>query len=173
MQDNWTYHDLCINLDYAYEESQDNYLDYLPKNMRTESEIVSEAKKAHKKKSNKKENPFLQYGTAIENFFNLEYALIKMFAVLSLLALIQMVIFLTYNDTNFGGIFQESTFSGLGQATNVCSRGPNIVDNGNFTFQYTCNINYKVTDVISTGIYLFDKGALDFDESLEDNLDNL
>ena len=50
-----------------------------------------------RKKKSKRNNPFLEYGTAIENFFNLECHLIVMFLFLTLLAIPQMAVFLSYN----------------------------------------------------------------------------
>ena len=61
-------------------------------------DIGVEAKTTRKKKKSKQKNPFLEYGTAIENFFNLECALIGMFFVLTLLAIPQMIIFASYNS---------------------------------------------------------------------------
>lgn len=53
---------------------------------------------AQRQQSKNKNNPFLSYGVAIENFFNLEVWLIKIFFVLTLLALPQMIVFASYNS---------------------------------------------------------------------------
>ena len=47
------------------------------------------------------QNPYLQYGVAIENFFNLEVALIKIFCILSVLAIPQMIVFASYGANMF------------------------------------------------------------------------
>ena len=50
-----------------------------------------------------KANPFLEYGTAIENFFNLEYRLICTFFVVTLISLPQMLVFASYHSQSLDG----------------------------------------------------------------------
>ena len=90
------------------------------------------------KKVNNKENPFLQYGVAIENFFNLEVQMIYIFFILTLLTLPQMGIFAAYNSNGnyMSSSFLDSlTFSSLGQANTVCSKSPNF--DGQNTIDYS------------------------------------
>ena len=59
----------------------------------------------------------MEYGTAIENFFNLECSLILMFLVLTILAVPQIAIFASYNaQENFSnvGVLDRFSFAGLG-----------------------------------------------------------
>ena len=52
------------------------------------------------------DNPFLEYGTAFENFFRLELSLMMMFLVLTGLATLQMIVFACYNDTEHSNLFE-------------------------------------------------------------------
>lgn len=102
-----------------------------------------------------KNNPFLQYGVAIENFFNLEVWLIKIFFVLTLLSLPQMIVFASYNSN---ASFQESSFldslsfASLGQANAVCSKAPNLPGSTDFKFLFACSKNYEITEFFSMGL---------------------
>ena len=59
----------------------------------------------------------MEYGIAIENFFNLELSLIVIFLVLTLVAIPQMIIFAAYDsgksneDTTF---YDKFSFASLG-----------------------------------------------------------
>jgi len=102
-----------------------------------------------------KNNPFLEYGVAIENFFNLEVYLIKIFCVLTLLALPQMVVFASYNSnasfTN-SSITDAVSFASLGQANSVCSKAPNIPGQNEFKFLFACSKNYEISQIFSMGL---------------------
>ena len=83
-----------------------------------------------KSRKDKKSKPFLDYGAGIENFFNLEVALIKIFGVLTLIAIPQMAIFASYNSYSSysnNAWFNVLSFGSLGQANTFCSKVPNIV----------------------------------------------
>ena len=64
------------------------------------------------------ENPFLQYGVAIENFFKLECYLIVVFFWLTVLSFAQMGIFASYKSNSFfiedKGFMAEISFASLG-----------------------------------------------------------
>ena len=106
--DTWTYSELCYALDKTYNQWQRG--DASSENRRRtshkrnfssasrdtvesadpaepeESQYDSVVRKHHGK-------PFLEFGCAIENFFNLERSLIRLFLALSAIAVIQMGIF--------------------------------------------------------------------------------
>jgi len=42
-------------------------------------------------------NPFLEFGIAFENFFNLQVQLIKLLSIITLLALIQIGVFASFH----------------------------------------------------------------------------
>ena len=93
------------------------------------------------------QNPYLQYGVAIENFFNLEVALIKIFCILSVLAIPQMIVFASYGANMF---YQTSNwmnainFGNLGQANSVCSKAPNTKQSKGIQFVFTCSEGYSL-----------------------------
>ena len=67
----------------------------------------------------------MEYGIAFENFFNLEFNLIKIFALLSLIATFQMAIFFSFDSGKVNDdstVLDRLTFASLGQATSVCSK---------------------------------------------------
>ena len=73
----------------------------------------------YQKKKEKSKNPFIEYGVAFENFFNLEFSLITIFALLSLVAIFQMAIFFSYDSGKINEdstILDRLTFASLGQA---------------------------------------------------------
>ena len=53
-----------------------------------------------------KKNPYLEYGTAFENFFSLERSLMKMFLFLTILSVFQMSVFASYKDILYSGLFE-------------------------------------------------------------------
>lgn len=70
-----------------------------------------------KKRKKKSKTPFLtEFGISIENFFKLECSLIGMFAVLSILAALQITIFSSYNSNAMfnKSIMDRMTFASLG-----------------------------------------------------------
>ena len=65
----------------------------------------------------KEDAKFLDYGSSIENFFNLEWMLMKAFVMLTILCITQLVSFgLNWNLNKFGdGTFLSGiSFAGLG-----------------------------------------------------------
>ena len=112
-----------------------------------------------RKKKSKRNNPFLEYGTAIENFFNLECHLIAMFFVLTLLAIPQMAVFLSYNairDFEQAGILDQFSFAAFGQADTVCSKAPVLPDTDSIKFLFSCNDSYRVFTTVSSGVLTID-----------------
>ena len=114
----------------------------------------------------KKDNPFLEYGTAFENFFRLELSLMMMFLVLTGLATLQMIVFACYNDTEHSSLFEQTTFAGLGQATQDCSRTNNFESSDTITFMLSCNSNYYIDELYSAGIYSVSRTRLSLNETI-------
>ena len=92
----------------------------------------------------------------------------KMFLVLTGLALLQMIVFASYKDIEYSGLFEQTTFAGLGQATQVCSRAPNFEKYDNITFIFSCNSNYVVNSVFSAGIFQIHKTQDQITDIIED-----
>ena len=108
-----------------------------------------------KRKKTDKDKLFLEYGIAIENFFNLQKSMIKIYFILTLLAIPQMAVFASYNANasfQFSSVFDMFSFGSLGQADAVCSKAPNLPYASNFTFQFSCSKNYEVSTIFSTGL---------------------
>ena len=123
-----------------------------------------------RKKKSKQKNPFLEYGTAIENFFNLECHLIAMFFVLTLLAIPQMAVFLSYNairDFEQAGVLDQFSFAAFGQANTVCSKAPVLPDSTGIKFLFSCNDSYRVKKTISSGVLSVDKDIWDGTNTLK------
>ena len=120
-----------------------------------------------KKRKNREKNPYLQYGVAIENFFNLEVQLIKIFCVLTLLAIPQMIVLYTFDyNVQMGGttFLEKTSFSSMGQANTLCSKAPNQMGEKYFNFIFECDANYEITDAV------FSAGLLGVSHSLKINL---
>ena len=117
-----------------------------------------------KKKKSKKTNPFLEYGVAIENFFNLETALIRIFFVLTLLCIPQMVIFACYDS--FKGyqnsnLLDRISFGSMGQTSTVCSKIPNMgSDLTEFNFLFQCHKHYYISEVYGVGLQDYDENDI-------------
>ena len=104
---------------------------------------------------------------AIGNFFNLETQLIKIFCVLSLLAIPQMIAFYSFNDnTNDAhvSILDKISFSSMGQANTLCSKAPNLPNQDGFKLYYECDNHYVVTTEV------FNAGLLGHEGSFDANL---
>ena len=118
-------------------------------------------KKQKKKKMSEaqKANPFLEYGIAIENFFNLECRLILIYLIVTLIALPQMIIFATFDNqsaSNTSSLFSGINFGSLGQANSLCSRASNIPGAKGVKFLFTCDKDYFIGEIISVGMHALD-----------------
>ena len=71
-----------------------------------------------------KKDPFLKYGVGVKNYFLLQTHLIKVFSVLSLLAIIQMIIFGTYDGLDYLGdkvsFYAKYSFGNFGFSGSIC-----------------------------------------------------
>lgn len=124
-----------------------------------------------KKRKKKSKTPYLtEFGISIENFFKLECSLIGMFAVLSILAALQMIVFAAYNsNAKFNkSVMDRLTFASLGQASSVCSKCPAIYSDTHVQFLFQCSQNYHISEVFSSGIIGLD--PLDHDINFDDKL---
>ena len=78
-------------------------------------------------KSAVKKNPLLKYGVGIQNYINMQTMLLKIFAVISLLAISQMLIY-----KNVGGLdyltelsdYSRYSFGNMGFSGNSCGKMP-------------------------------------------------
>ena len=91
--------------EYDEEEKEDEDVDY--------NEVV-------------KKDPLLKYGVGVKNYFLLQTHLIKVFSVLSLLAIIQMSIFGSYDGLDYLGdkirFYAKYSFGNFGFSGSMCSR---------------------------------------------------
>jgi len=113
-----------------------------------------------KKKKQIDSNPYLQYGVAIENFFNLEVSLIKIFFFISLLSIPQMIILGTYNDNvNLTvGFLDIISFASMGQSNTLCSKAPNMSMTDGVKLLFACDEHYEITDAVFSAGLLGDTG---------------
>ncbi len=78
------------------------------------------------KRLRRQKDGFLEYGITIENFFNLEWWLVKIFFWLTVLSIPQMIIYgLNWSPSTLGAgsVLNSLSFGGLGQAVNICAQG--------------------------------------------------
>ena len=85
-----------------------------------------------------KKDPFLKYGAGIKNYFELQWNLILLFAVLSVLAVAQMFIFKKFGGLNFlekesegfdyenpdMSSYTKYSFGMMGFSKNICAKVP-------------------------------------------------
>ena len=76
------------------------------------------------------QDPFLRYGVGVKSFFELQRQMLWMFAFLSLIALIQMVVYfafggLSYMEGEALHYFTRISFGNIGFASTIC--GKNII----------------------------------------------
>ena len=76
------------------------------------------------------QDPFLQYGVGVKNFFELHRKMLWMFAFLSLIALVQMVVYLSFGGLSYMKgealhFFTKISFGNIGFASTIC--GKNII----------------------------------------------
>ena len=91
-----------------------------------DNEVAAEAARKRKKEQMNK-NPFLKYGVGILNFFKLQRELVKLLFGISILAILQIVIFrshgaLSYLEDEKGYTFANLSFASMGFATNNCGK---------------------------------------------------
>jgi len=63
--------------------------------------VKTETAEEKKKKDDKRDLVFLNYGTGIQNYFNLQKRMIKLFCGLSIIAIFQMLIYKYFNGYNY------------------------------------------------------------------------
>ena len=71
-------------------------------------------------------DPFLKFGVGIKNFFRLQVELIRIFALLSIIAIIQMIVFAHMDGLDFLGydkvsFYARTSFGNMGYASSLCS----------------------------------------------------
>ena len=92
-------------------------------------------------------NPFLDLGSHIANFLTIEQSLIRLFCIMSILAVIQMLIFISFYKSsiyvNKGGVFSPASLESLGQADAICSKNPYAEDNI-LNFGIMCDEHYVI-----------------------------
>ena len=73
-----------------------------------------------------KKDPFIAYGVGIRNFFRLQVDVIKVFCWLSLMAIVQMIIFGSFNGLEYLGDSVSTSasvsFGSIGFSGSVCGR---------------------------------------------------
>lgn len=77
--------------------------------------------------------------------------------MLSLVSIIQMVVFASYNksaDFDRTGLLNVISFASIGQATNVCSKAVIEPDTNTATLLFSCSEDYVVSDIFSIGYTL-------------------
>jgi len=100
-------------------------------------EMYRAGTKGHKQK----EEVFLFYGAGILNYFELQRQLMKMFCVLSLLAIPQMILFYSFGGLrNVGdvGLYVETSMGNIGFSTSDCSKAPIYFMEESTPLHFTC-----------------------------------
>lgn len=73
-----------------------------------------------------KKDPFLKYGTGIKNYFTLQWQMIVVFSVLSLLAIPQMFIMGSFGGLDYLGdnlsFYAKYSFGNMGFSGSICSK---------------------------------------------------
>lgn len=163
----YTHEEMCQALNAVYEEKEEPSISEETKNHDEPMDLnaskdgpASEEPRQKKKKKEIDSNPYLQYGVAIENFFNLEVALIKIFFFISLLSIPQMIILGTYNDNvnQAVGLLDVISFASMGQSNTLCSKAPNMGGTDGVKLFFACDDNYEITDAVFSAGLLGDTG---------------
>lgn len=113
------------------------------------------AKETEKKENLEEKHPFLKYGVAIENFFELEKWLIWTFLILTLMAIPQMTVFAVYNGLYQGyheHFLARLSFGSLGQADVECSQSVVLGSTDQLNFLFSCDKDYQTKNVYNLGI---------------------
>ena len=101
-------------------------------------------------------DPVLIYGPAIFNFFKLNIRLVGTFFFLAILALLQMIVFRSFNGVEgdaLSHITANWSFAGFGFPRSLCSKAYLDWENqDSITLMFECNGHTQVTSVFSSGI---------------------
>ena len=85
--------------------------------------------KLEQKKKEKEHDVFLRYGTGIVNYFVLQERLIRLFCGLSILAILQLLIYNYFDGHNYTAKetnYTKISFGNMGYSGNTC--GTNFID---------------------------------------------
>ena len=88
--------------------------------------------------------------------------MIKIFFVMTIMALPQMIVFASYSELEDywpKTIFKSLTFASLGQATTNCSKSPFIPYDYTIPLLFTCGKDYTISEVYSAGITVWTEQA--------------
>ena len=107
----------------------------------------------------KRPSPFISYGIGIRNFFKLQGSLIKLFILLTLISIVQMIIFSTYNGLDHLGdqvtISAKLSFGNVGFPTSTCAMNTiNWSTNTDIKYLLQCQGSTQIDRVISSGIMM-------------------
>lgn len=105
-----------------------------------------------KKHDNK---PYMELGSSIENFLRIEQSLIRIFCAITVLAILQMLIFRSF--WSFSGSIHQETISkysmaSLGESTSLCSKAPYIEQEPTLYLAFSCHKGYTIQEVLALGI---------------------
>ena len=116
---------------------------------------VEEKKEKKRRKALGNDFIFLRYGIGIQNYFVVQQRMIRLFGVLSFIAILQMLVynyFKGYNYTKEESIYAQLSFGDMGYSGSACRR--NFVDwsTENTRINLQCSGTTRIRRVISAGI---------------------
>ena len=104
-------------------------------------------------------NPFIYYGVGVNNFAKMNSRLVLLFAFLAMMALIQMIVFRSFNGLgDYAALSPVAnwSFGGMGYPTYLCRR--NLIDWSEQTIDlnFHCQGRTEITEVLSSGVMSYE-----------------
>ena len=101
------------------------------------------------------ENVFLRYGAGIQSYFSIQANLIKLFCVLSLFTIPQLLIynyFDGYNWTTQESLFEQLSFGNMGYSGNYCGMKFINWDSQETVVSLQCQGTARIRRVLDSGL---------------------
>jgi hypothetical protein len=102
-----------------------------------------------------KKNPLLKYGVGIQNYINMQTSLLKIFAVISLLAITQMLIYKSVGGLDYLtelSDYSRYSFGNMGFSGNSCGKMPVLWHNDKTKLHFQCQGTTTIKKVLSSGM---------------------
>ena len=101
------------------------------------------------------ENPFLRYGTGIQAYFSIQFNMIKLFCLMTIYVIPQMVVygyFGGFNWTTDANLFEKLSFGNMGFSGNYCGMRFISWDHPTTSISLQCQGTTRIRAVIDSGI---------------------
>ena len=126
------------------------------------SKKMDEAKQAEKGDKPKKrktkydpDKPFLLYGVGIQNYFVLQERLIKLFCLLTVISIPQMLIYSYFNGYNYrldDTLYTRLSFGNMGQSSSNCGKNFINWDESQTRLHFQCECSTRISSIIAIGV---------------------